>query len=130
MNKFLAIIDTGNPDGSGTGGSGGGGSITNPILGNLNKTSGTGFFQKFIPSLISLAFVVGAIIFFFTLVLGAIQWISSGGDKQALEGAKGKITNAIIGIVILFATFAVIKLIELFFNVHILALDIGSLIIK
>ncbi len=104
--------------------------ITNPVLGNLGNMSGLNFFQKLIPSLISLALIGGVLIFFFILVSGAIQWISSGGDKQSLESARGKITNAIVGIVILFATFAIIRLLEHFFGISILTLDISKLVIQ
>ncbi len=104
--------------------------INNPAVGTLNKYTGIQFFQKLIPSLVGLAFVIGAIIFFFMLVIGAIQWISSGGDKGNLEAARGRITSALIGIVVLFSIFVIIKVIENFFGVHILTLDIGSLIIK
>lgn len=110
---------------------GGASEIKNPILGGLgNNASGLSFFQTFIPNLVTLAFVVGVVIFFFMLIIGAIQWISSGGDKQALEGARGKITSAIIGLVIMFSVFAVVKLIEGFMGISILTLDIGSLVIQ
>ena len=104
-------------------------SITNPILGNIKDYSGVTFFRLFLPRLLTLGFIIGAVIFFFILIIGAIQWISSGGDKQALEGAKGKISNAVIGLVILFAVFAIIKVAENFFGISILTLDIGSLAI-
>lgn len=108
------------------------GEITNPVVispANRNALP-IQFFQSFIPGLIGLAFVVGTIIFFFVLVLGAIQWISSGGDKQALEGARSKITNAVIGVVILFSLFAVLSLIQNFFKISIMTLDIGPLVIQ
>ena len=104
--------------------------INNPLLGTLGKKSGVEFFQTFIPGLVSLALIVGALIFFFMLVMGAIAWISSSGDKQALEGARGKITNAIIGLVILLSVFAVLNLIQYFFGIKILTLDIASLVIQ
>ena len=87
------------------------------------------FFQSFVPYLITLGLIIGAVFFLFILIIGAIQWISSGGDKNALEEAKHKITNAIVGIIILFSVFAVLKLIENFFGISILTLDIGSLAI-
>jgi len=106
--------------------------ITNPALGGLGSggTTGVSFFQKFVPAVVTFAFIIGSLIFLFIFITGAIQWISSGGDKQALEGARGKITNALVGLVILFATFAVIKLIETFFGIPILTLDIGGLVIQ
>lgn len=106
------------------------GTITNPALGNLNKQTGASFFQKFVPRFLTLGLLVGTLIFFFILIMGAIQWISSGGDKQALEGAKSKVTNAFIGIVILFSIFAILKLVESFFGISILTLDIGGLAIQ
>lgn len=106
------------------------GKLTNPVLGNLGSQTGESYFQKFVPATIGMAFLIGAIIFFFTLVIGAIQWISSGGDKQGLESARGKITNAMIGIILLFAAFALVNLIEIFFKINILSLDIGALKIQ
>lgn len=103
--------------------------ITNPIIGNGGNT-GITFLQKAIPAAITLIIVVGVVIFFFMLIMGAIKWISSSGDKQALENAKGTITSALIGIIILLATFAIIRLIEHFFGITILTLDIGKLVIQ
>lgn len=111
--------------------------ITNPIFGSgilgrfLNtENPGVAFVQALLPALVSLTFVVGSIVFFFMLLIGAIQWISSGGDKSGLEGAKGKITAALIGIVVLFSVFAIISVIESFFGISILTLDISSVVIK
>lgn len=104
--------------------------ITNPLLKDTLQTkTGVEFFQSFVPNLITLGLIIGAVFFLFILIIGAIQWISSGGDKNALEEAKHKITNAIVGIIILFSVFAVLKLIENFFGISILTLDIGSLAI-
>ncbi len=107
------------------------GGIYNPALGeNLKNMSGTSFVQKLVSGIVSFIFIIGTLVFFFVLITGAIKWISSGGDKQKVEEARGTITSAIIGLVILFATFAIIKLIETFFGISILTLDIGSLVIQ
>lgn len=109
------------------------GSITNPALGETLQnalSSPISFFSLILSNLISLSFIVGSVIFFAMLVFGAIQWISSGGDKQGLESARGRITNALVGIIILFASFAIVKLIETFFGFKILTLDIGALVIQ
>jgi hypothetical protein len=127
MQKLIAINQTFNNDSNSSNGTGG---ITNPAIGNLNNNSGVQFFQKLIPSLIGLIFVAGAIIFFFMLLISGIQWITSGGDKAAVEGAKGRLTQALIGIVVLFSAFAIIKLVQGLFGINILSIDIGPLIIK
>jgi len=79
---------------------------------------------------VGLGFFIGVLVFFFIMIMGAIQWITSGGDKAAVEGARGKITNAIVGVVILLSLFALLKVIEDFFGINILALDIGALKIQ
>ena len=104
--------------------------LTNPIFKQSGGSNGLSFFQGVIPGFVGLSFVLGTLIFFFMLLWGSIQWISSGGDKQALEGARGRITNAVVGLVLLFASFAIIKLIQAFFHVQILTLDIGPLVIQ
>ncbi len=96
----------------------------------LQSEGGVGFFQRLLPSLITLGLVIGAVVFFFMLLWGAIGWITSGGDKAVLESARGRITNAIIGLVIMFALFAIVKVIEQFFGTNILTLDIGILKIE
>lgn len=105
--------------------------VKNPILGNtLNSLDGQGFLSQFIPKAIGLLFVFGSLAFFFMFIWGAISWILSGGDKAHIESAKGKITNALIGFVLMIASFAVAKLIEAFFGIDILLIDIGPLIIQ
>lgn len=104
----------------------------NPLLkgGALENLTGLSFVQKAVPAAIGLIFVVGIIFFLFMMLLGAITWISSGGDKAAIEGARGRITNAAIGVVLLLSTFALFKIIESFFGINILTIDIGPLIIR
>jgi hypothetical protein len=75
-----------------------------------------------ISRLVGIVLVVAAIIFFFVLIIGGIRWILSGGDKAQTEAARGQITAAIVGLVIVFAAWAITKLLENFFGVSILSL--------
>lgn len=90
--------------------------ITNPVLSQPGGQTGISFFQKFLPAAINLGFIIASVIFLFMLMFGAIQWISAGGDKQALESARSRVTNALIGIVVLFALFAIISVVSHFFG--------------
>jgi len=106
--------------------------ITNPALSEtlqnlLNEPFG--FFTTFIPLFINLAFIIGALIFFAMIIIGAIQWISSGGEKEGLAQARQKISNAIIGLIVLFTVFAIMSLIEVFFGIDLLLIDLTPLII-
>lgn len=93
--------------------------IENPV-GPSGFTGGADFFSSLIPSLIRFGFLVGVLVFFFILLAGAIQWMTSGGDKAAIEAARGRITNAIVGIVLLFGILAILVAIGRFFGLDIL----------
>lgn len=41
------------------------------------------------------------------LLLGAYDWITSGGDKEKLSKAQQKITNAVIGIIVIVVVLSV-----------------------
>ena len=60
-----------------------------------------------ISSGIKLALIIAAVVFFFMLVVGGIRWILSGGDKGKLETAQQKILHAVMGLVIVFASWAI-----------------------
>lgn len=58
-------------------------------------------------NVITLFFAVGAIGFTIMIVWGAVDWILSGGDKEKVSGARKRITQAIVGLVILSLTFTI-----------------------
>ncbi len=68
-------------------------------------------FSRFISSTIGLMTIIAIIWFIFVFFTGAIGIVSSGGDKQALESARKKITTGIIGLVVVVASIFIIKLI-------------------
>jgi hypothetical protein len=92
--------------------------LRNPV-GPDFTTEGTTFFATLIPNLINLGFVAGVIVFFFVFIIGAIQWMTSGGDKAAVESARGKIANALIGMVVLLLVFVILQVIGNFFGLDI-----------
>lgn len=69
---------------------------------------------------IGAAFVIAGLLVFAYLVWGGIQWITAGGDKANLESARGRISNALVGLAIIAAAYAVILLVEFVFGLTIL----------
>ena len=65
----------------------------------------------FVSSGIGLILIVVAVVFFFILVIGGLKWITSGGDEKKVAAARAQITNALIGLAIVFASWAIISLI-------------------
>jgi len=60
---------------------------------------------------LSFVMVIAALLVFGYLIMGGIEWITSGGDKTKTEGARNKITAAVIGLIILAASYAILIII-------------------
>ncbi len=91
-------------------------------FGNLGLIS----IETLISSAIVIILVIAALAFLFMLILGGIRYITSGGDKASTESARSQITAALIGLVIVFAAWAIINLVSIFFGIDILSLNIPT----
>lgn len=84
-------------------------------------------FGSLISALVGVLLVVAALLAFFFLILGGIQWITSGGDKAGMEAARNKITHAIVGLVIVGAAWAIMLLVQSFLGINIIGSGSGGL---
>ena len=75
---------------------------------------------KIVSGAISLTMLVVALVFFFVLILGGIKWVTSEGDEKKVASARAQITNGLIGLAIVFAAFAIMKLIGIVFGIELL----------
>ena len=82
---------------------------------------------QIVALVIRLILIVAAIVSLVFLIIGGVKWITSGGDKGQVESARGTVTAALIGLLIVFATWAVFQLMAYFFDIDILSLDIPTL---
>jgi hypothetical protein len=80
-------------------------------------------FPTMVAGLVKFVLVVAALVFFFVLVIGGIQWIMSGGDKTGAETARKRITAALVGLAIVFAAWAIGTLIKTLFGFDIFNLS-------
>jgi cytochrome c biogenesis factor len=72
-----------------------------------------------ISSVANILLIVAAIAAFLFLVLGGLQWITSGGDKAGMEQARNKITHAIVGLIIVAAAYAIMLLVSNFLGLNV-----------
>jgi hypothetical protein len=79
-----------------------------------------------ISGAITLVLILVAIVFFFILVIGGLKWVTSGGDEKKVGAARAQITNALIGLAIVFAAWAIMKLIGTVFGIDVFNLTIQS----
>lgn len=88
--------------------------ICNPALPWLpcgEQAAGGQVVGNIISALLGLLLIVAGLISFGFLVMGSLQWITSGGDKAQLEAARNKIVHAIIGLILVASTWAFVVLI-------------------
>lgn len=81
---------------------------------------GLSSFETILSWVIGIMTVLAGIYFIFILITGAYTWMSAGGDKNKLQEAQQRILNAIIGLVIVVAAYAIISLISYVTDLNIL----------
>lgn len=78
----------------------------------LNKQIG----QKFttvggiVNAIVPILLIIAGFFLLYQLVSGGFALMFSKGDQRAVEGARGKITNAVIGFVILFIAYWLVQI--------------------
>ncbi len=77
-------------------------------------------FGNAISAIIGLLTVSSALFFIFQFITAGIQWLSAGGDKNMLQQAQQKLTNSFLGLVIVVAALAIIKIIGVFLGFDLL----------
>ena len=117
--KFLAQIPLGNISGPGLG----------PFGANPPTSGGDALTAiiKVVSAIIGFLTLAAFIWFMFQLVIGGIQWVTSGGDKNSLESARNKITHALMGLIIVGAIWAIFTLVSKFLGLNFPNLEIPSM---
>lgn len=55
--------------------------------------------------------------FFIQLLYAGMSWLSSGGDSEQLASARDRIVNSFIGLTIVVAALAIMRIVEVFFGI-------------
>lgn len=95
-------------------------------VGTTFVTLPRGFFpniRTMLTSLLQIALIVSVIMVLFQLVTAGLNWITSGGDKSKTDSAQSKIVAAIVGLVLVVASWAIFL-----FILQLLGLQPGEII--
>lgn len=85
------------------------------IAANNNVTVITNL-GDYASNLVGLFLIVASLAALGYLIWGGLAWIMSGSDKNKLEEAKSRLTNAVIGLAIVATTWAVFLILDYFFG--------------
>lgn len=69
-----------------------------------------------IGQVINFAFIIAIIIALIFLIYGGIKWITSGGEKTDVEGARNHVIAAVVGLIIVFLSYVIINIVVTFFT--------------
>lgn len=93
--------------------------IYNPqLIEPLRNFTAVDYANRLIPVFINVGYIICILAFFLLLIFGGIQWTTSGGSKEKLEGARSKIINAVTGLFVLFALWVILKTINVVFGIN------------
>lgn len=67
---------------------------------------------ELVTSVVNFALAAAGLVFFFMLILGSMRYMLSRGDDKLITEARQTLTNAVVGLLIIIASFAIIKLLE------------------
>lgn len=73
--------------------------------------------KKVLNNGLNIFMIVALVLCLFSIAWSGFQWASSSGDKEKVARARGRMTWAIVGLVIVFSTFLILNLIGYFFSV-------------
>jgi plastocyanin domain-containing protein len=96
--------------------------IKQGLYGAEQSQTPDGGFGVWFSNILRVIMVLGVIACLGLIIWGAIEWITSSGDKQKTEEARNKITTAIIGLIILAATMAIFSLVASFLGITVIEL--------
>lgn len=96
---------------------------------NLGNITGVGTFQaaapetllgKFLSSIITTLTIVGSLTFVIYFTMGALKWITAGGDKTKVGEAQSQMTQGAIGLIAMVASYFIIGIVGAVLGLNIL----------
>lgn len=83
-------------------------------------TSGIPFLNlgSLMSNILALLFFFAALLAFLFIIIGGIQWITAGGDKAAAQAARDRITAAVVGLLIVVASFAITMILSVVLGIN------------
>ncbi|MEA2020227.1 MAG: pilin [Patescibacteria group bacterium] len=98
------------------------GQIGNPYKGLYGGiTQSPEGMRYFINNLINAVMIIAGLLLFFYLIFGGFQYLTAGGNEDAIESATKTIRNAVIGLLIVVGAWFITKIVETLTGVPILS---------
>jgi hypothetical protein len=90
---------------------------------NANLTGAESTSGQYLELVLGAVMIISLLLLLFNLILGSIDWITSNGDSGKLEKSRNRITQSIIGILILASMIALFLVIQSLLGFEIITLN-------
>lgn len=77
------------------------------------------FLETIFGNVVSAVLALAGIVLFVMFLVGGFRWLTSGGDPKAVEQARGTLSHAIAGLVILLLGFLLLRFISVITGVDV-----------
>ncbi|MDH5533402.1 MAG: hypothetical protein OEX81_03180 [Candidatus Pacebacteria bacterium] len=94
---------------------------TSDTLAGSEKT-----FPEWLAMLINSVMIVAALLLLIYMLWGGIAWLTAAGDSSKISAARDKMTQAVIGIVVLSASIAIFMLVQTILGIEVLNFTGGT----
>ncbi len=106
--------------------------ITIPGYGDITNPPGTPIIQpnahikdwenigQIVSRLLEYIFPLAGIATFIYLLIGGFGYLTAAGNEEAAKKAQGQITNALIGFLIIFLSYWIVRILEIILGIELL----------
>jgi hypothetical protein len=94
--------------------------LIGPLGNRTTYTNTFSMFETLISNVLGLLTILAGLYFFFQIILAGYNWISAGGDKQAVQNAQKKVSNAVLGLIIIVLAYVITGVLSRFLGLNIL----------
>jgi len=86
---------------------------------NQNLFKGASGVYPILSTVMKYLYVIAGLILLFYLIYGGFQMMTGARDEKGLMAAKGRITNALIGFLLLFVSYWIVQIMEYVLGIQI-----------
>lgn len=94
-------------------------------LPNANQVATIRCLEPLFKNVVTAVVSLSGVALFIMLLIGGFNFLFSGGDQKKLEKARGTITNAIIGLVIIVSAYLILRTVSVFTGVNVTQFNIA-----
>ncbi|NMB57176.1 hypothetical protein GYA19_04570 [Candidatus Beckwithbacteria bacterium] len=97
-----------------------------PQGGSFTQDTTVSYLENTISMIIGFLTILTGLFFTIYFMIGALTWVTAGGESDKIKNAQSKMTNGAIGVVIVVSAYSIIYIISMVLGLDIL--NLGKLI--